>query len=518
MSTNPTPSSEGLFTTEQKEYLEGVFAGTKVRGQSFPEAQSLPTVAPVKRTKEEKIKEALPPFDAYGELRRQSLAGLPPETEDIFRFKWNGLFWLAPVHDGYMCRLRIPGGFLTASQFRELGRIAIELASGFLQITTRNNLQIRIIPPQHTVELLRRVVACGLHSRGAGADNIRNITAHPTTGIDPYELVDVKPLVADLQAVIMNDGEFYDLPRKFNISLNGGGLVPVAEDTNDIGLRAFAWSEDDSQSGSTPSLPPGIYFQVLLGGVTGHQEWAEHSGVVCTPGQAVEVCAAMTKVFARNGNRGNRGKARLVYLLKEWGFEKFIEESGKLLGYSLARLDEKRIPEPMDGIPEVRHAHLGAHPQKQPGLSYLGVSTPVGLIQENEVSALARVAEEFGTGEIRLTIFQSVLIPHIPTEKIPAAVAMLEETGLMTEVSRFRGGMVACTGNRYCKGHRILKRHHVLPSNQNRLQRLRLGLESHRSAQQHRPGSRGGRVRGHPRLLRHGQEHPHEPHRGTRVA
>jgi len=313
MSTNFTPS--------QKEYLDGFFAGTRLRGQSFGDSTVLPTAEPEKPKsklcKEEKIKAEQHGLDAFPEILRKSKLGLPPEGGDLFRFKYNGLFWLAPVEDGYMCRLRIPGGFISADQLRALGEIASDLASGFLQVTTRNNFQIRVIPPENTVELIRRVIECGLHTQGTGADNIRNLTATPTTGIDPYELIDVKPLIDDLQLVIRNDREFYNLPRKFNISIHGAGLVPIAEDTNDIGLRAFR--NEDSENP--------VLFQVLLGGVTGHEEFAEHSGIVCTPDQAVEVCAAMTKIFARNGNRSNRGKSRLIYLLKDWGFEKFIEES-----------------------------------------------------------------------------------------------------------------------------------------------------------------------------------------------
>ncbi len=447
MSINPI--NDPSFTGDQKNYLEGFFSGALLRGQNFADVEPDPAekAEPEKKvrlSKEEKIKQELHPLDAFPEIRRKATLGLAPEGGDVFRFKTNGLFWLAPVEGGYMCRLRIPGGFITASQFRELGSISTDIASGFLQITNRNNVQIRIIQPENTTELLRRVEKSGLHARGSGGDNIRNITASPTAGIDPYELIDVRPLVEDLSQLIMNDREFYDLPRKFNISFNGGGSIKVAEDTNDIGLRAFQWAGSDS-------LPAGVYFQILLGGVTGHQEFSEHSGVICTPDQAVEVIAAMTKVFVRNGNRGNRGKARLVYLLKDWGFEKFIEQSEQEFGHQLPRLDAESIPQYESDLPEIHHPHLGAHPQKQEGLQYLGVSIPVGIIQADEVEAICGVAEKFGIGEMRLSIFQNVLIPGIPVSRIAEAEAALKEAGLSCSASRFRGGMIACTGNRYCK-------------------------------------------------------------------
>ena len=430
----------GGFSAGQKEYLEGFFSGIRVRGASFADAEPLPEreAKPAKLTKEEKIKNELHPLDAFGELRRKAREGLAPEPEDIFRFKSNGIFWLAPVHDGYMCRLRIPGGMLKAFQFRELGRIARDLASGYVQITTRSNTQIRVIQPADTTELLRRIEAVGLHARGSGADNVRNLTISPTAGIDPHELIDTAPLVRDLAQVIMNDREFYNLPRKFNISFSGGGLISTAEDTNDIGMRAVRIGGE-------------VFFQILLGGVTGHQEWAEHSGVICRPEQVVEVAAAITKVFARHGNRGNRGKARLVYLLKDWGVEKFIGEAETLLGYSLERspIDDPGIE--AEELPEVPHAHLGVHPQKQDGLHYIGLSTPVGLVEADAVEAIADIAERYGDGELRLTIFENVLIPNIPTADLEAAKEALAAAGVGYGASNLRGGLVACTGNRYCK-------------------------------------------------------------------
>ena len=428
------------FAPEQKEYLEGFFAGVKVRGMAFTDVEPAPDreEKKVRLTKEEKIKNELHPLDAFPELRRKAIEDLPPEPDDVFRFKSNGLFWLAPVHDGYMCRLRIPGGMLKAYQFRELGRIARDLASGYVQITTRSNTQIRIIQPKDTTELIRRIESVGLHSRGSGADNIRNLTISPTAGIDPYELIDTAPFVRDLAQLIMNDREFYNLPRKFNISFSGGGLISTAEDTNDIGMRAIGKGGE-------------VFFQILLGGVTGHQEFAEHSGAICSPNQVVEVAAAITKVFARNGNRSSRGKARLVYLLKDWGFEKFIAEVEDLLGYQLERcaFDDPEI-EPEE-LPEVPHAHLGVHPQKQDGLSYIGLSTPVGLVDSDQAEVIADIADSFGDGQLRLTIFENVLIPSIPNEKVPAVKAVLDTAGIQYGASNLRGGLVACTGNRYCK-------------------------------------------------------------------
>ncbi len=450
----PNTINGKAITLEQESYLGGFFQGLNNRGMTFadaePEAGPQPQAKKEKLTAEEKIKRELDPFDALEELRRKAKDNTEPAKEDIFRFKWNGLFWLAPVHQGYMCRLRIPGGVVSSSQVRELASIADDIAWGYLQITTRNNFQVRVIQPKDTPELLRRIQDCGLHSRGSGADNLRNFTATPTSGYDPYELVDVMPLIKDLAHYIINQSEFYDLPRKFNISYDSGGLVGVAEDTNDIGLRAIRIKEPPEGHPMHQKLKAGVYFQIFLGGVTGHQEFAEDSGALCRPEDATEVVSALTRVYLRNGDRSSRGKSRLIYLLKNWGFEKFLDETEKLLNGTMLRGDLKDLIEPRE-VPSVPHPHIGALPQKQDGLSWLGVYIPVGMLQSDEARAIADVAEEFGTGEMRLTIFQNLMIPNIPTEKLEAAKARLAEAGLGCEASYIRGGVAACTGNRYCK-------------------------------------------------------------------
>ncbi len=446
-------------TQDQQTYLDGFFSGLRQRGLTFADAE--PDAGPQPKEKkrkvipEEKIKQDQHPFDAFATLRKNALDNSAPEKEDIFRFKWNGLFWLGPVHEGYMCRLRIPGGVVQADQLSELANIADDLAWGYLQITTRNNFQIRVIEPKDAPVLLRRLQDCGLQSRGSGADNLRNFTASPTAGLDPYELIDVMPYIRELAHYITSSQEFYDLPRKFNISMDGGGLCRVAEDTNDIGLRAIRLKEPPADHPLHGHVEEGIWFQVLLGGVTGHQEFAEDAGIICRPEDCVEAIAALTRVYLRNGNRGNRGKARLVYLIKEWGLDRYLDEVEKEWGQSFVRFDTNdtanlKLIDPVKK-PEVPHAHVGVHAQKEAGLNWLGVYVPVGLLQTNEARAIANIAKRYGSSELRLTIYQNVLIPNIADSDLPAAQAALSEAGLGSEASFIRGGTAACTGNRFCK-------------------------------------------------------------------
>lgn len=438
MSTIPKQVAGAPLSSEQTNYLDGFFEGMKNRGLSFSDAAPEDGPKPKKKklTAEEQIKAEFPPFDAISELRAKAKTNTAPEKPDIFRFKWNGLFWLAPVHEGYMCRLRIPGGNITTTQFRELASISDDIASGYLQFTTRNNLQLRIIQPKDTMELLRRVEGCGLKSRGSGADNLRNFTATPTSGLDPYELIDVMPYIQELAHLVQNSAEFYDLPRKFNISIDSGGLIGIAEDTNDIGMRAVKMDGE-------------VYFRILLGGVTGHEEFAEDAGYLCKPDDVVDVCAALTRVWIQNGSRASRGKARMIYLIKEWGYEKYMEETQKLLGFDLIPLDESKL-ETVEK-PDEPHPQIGAYPQKQKGLNYLGVYVPVGNLPSDDARAIAEIADEFGSGDLRLTIFQNLLITNIPDEKLEACKAALTAAGIRFEASYLRGGAAACTGNRYCK-------------------------------------------------------------------
>ncbi|HAV63446.1 MAG TPA: NirA family protein, partial [Verrucomicrobiales bacterium] len=257
-----------------------------------------------------------------------------PDKESIFRFKWNGLFWLAPNKDGFMCRLRIPGGVVKSFQLRELAAISRELTTGYVQITTRANFQLRLIEPKNAPALLQRIQNVGLTSRGSGADNIRNITANPTAGIDPHELIDVTPFVQQTAQYIINHREFYDLPRKFNIAFDGGGLIGSVEDTNDIGLKAVKLEQPAGE------LAPGVYFRVALGGATGHKAFAQDLGVLVKTADVVKVSLALMRVFIRNGNRGNRKKARLKHLLETWTLAQYLEETEKLLGFTLPRRPE----------------------------------------------------------------------------------------------------------------------------------------------------------------------------------
>jgi ferredoxin-nitrite reductase len=448
-----TPSTNGSdFNPEQKRYLEGFFAALNARGVSFGDIAPTPAAPTVPAgpnlddlTKEERIKHDQHPFDAIDQLMMDARWNAKPEADSIFRYKWNGLFWLSPVKDGYMCRLRIPGGVVKSFQLRELAAISRELTTGYIQITTRNNFQIRLIEPKNCPEVLRRIQGCGLHSRGAGADNIRNITMNPCAGYDPCELVDVRPFVNDLATRIIASKEFYDLPRKFNIAFDGGGLVSSVEDTNDIGASAVEIGQNSE------GLEPGVWFRIALGGVTGHQTFASDWGVVVSQDQLIPVTIAIVRVFIRDGDRTNRKKARLKYLVEKRGLDGFRDDVEALLGFKLTRLAQDSPAQLPRKFSQQGHTHVGAYPQKQEGLHYIGASVPVGQMTARQMERVADLADSYGTGEVRLTVWQNFIIPNVPTAFVPTVSKALKKLGFNTEQSPLRNGFVACTGNRYCK-------------------------------------------------------------------
>ena len=445
------------FTLDQKRYLEGFAAGLGARGARAaprpltqdkpigPDAQHIEAqdraAANGKLTDQEKWKREEHPFDAYPRLVAQARDNAPPKPADNFRWRFYGLFYVAPAQNSYMCRLRIPNGALTHWQFAGLADLAESFGGGYLHVTTRANVQIREIEPKNATNIVEAVQDLGLWSKGAGADNIRNVTGTPTAGVDPQELIDTRPFARALHHHILNDRSLYGLPRKFNIAFDGAGRIGALEDTNDIGFQAV-----EVRDGS--GVAPGAYFRLALGGITGHKDFARDTGVIVPPDEAVEVADGVLRVFIAHGDRTNRAKARLKYVLDAWGFEKFLAAVEERLGRKLLRAPAEAIaPRPRQD----RRAHIGVHAQKQPGLNWIGVALPVGRLTPAQTRGLAEIARAFGDGGLRLTVWQNVLLTGVADAQVEAAVAAIAALGLSTQASPIRAGLVACTGNVGCR-------------------------------------------------------------------
>jgi ferredoxin-nitrite reductase len=448
------------FSAEQQEYLKGFMAGVEARrgvlglpaspvaAPAVPDlsdinraAQDRTVAAGGKLTPEEEAKRKQHPLDRFDEIGATAAAGKFPRGIEVFLAKFHGLFYVAPAQDAFMCRLRIPGGILNAHQMRGIAAIADDLAGGYADITTRANLQLREIPAANAPEMLLRLAEIGLTSRGAGADNIRNITGSPTAGIDPQELIDTRPYCRAVHHFILYHRELYGLPRKFNIAFDGGGRVAVLEDTNDIALSAVRVADGFG-------VAPGVYFLLGLGGITGHRDFARPTGVIVPPDDAVRVCNAVLRAFIAHGDRTDRTKARLKYVLDRMGMAGFLAEVEKEFGAPLRHVEAAAIlPRP----PQDKHGHIGVHSQKQAGLNYVGVVCPVGRLTSDRLRGLAEIADQYGSGTLRLTVWQNLLISDIPDARLDAVLDAIVALGLDWQASKLRGGLVACTGNAGCK-------------------------------------------------------------------
>ncbi|MET4208882.1 NirA family protein [Bradyrhizobium sp. LA2.1] len=449
------------FSDEQKRYLEGFTTGLQISrvgrglGGSASKANTEATgpdavhikaqdkviAAGKKLADQEKFKRDEHPFDAYPRLRQQALDNAPPSPADNFRWRYYGIFYVAPTQDSYMCRLRIPNGIMKHWQLSGLADLADDLCGPYSHVTTRANLQLREIPPKNAIKLIEGIQDLGLCSRGSGADNIRNVTGTPTAGIDPQELIDTRPYAREWHYHILNDRSLYGLPRKFNVAFDGAGRIAVLEETNDIAFTAFEVKDGFG-------VEPGIWFRLGLGGITGHKDFAKYSGIIVKPEEATAVADAIVRVFIDHGDRTNRNKARLKYVLDAMGHDGFL------------KLVEERLKTPFTRVPEEafaprpaadRMAHIGVHKQKQDGLNWIGVSLTLGKISCDQMRGLAKVAQDLGDGEIRLTVWQNLLISGVRDENIELAIAAIKQIGLAVEASHIRAGLIACTGSAGCR-------------------------------------------------------------------
>jgi ferredoxin-nitrite reductase len=449
------------FTDEQKRYLEGFATGLQIsrvgrglgggaaKGSAEPigpdaihfKAQDKVTAIGKKLADQEKFKREEHPFDAYERLKDQAKNNKAPSPADNFRWRYYGIFYVAPAQDSYMCRLRIPNGIMKHWQFAGLADLAESYGGGYSHVTTRANIQIREIIPANSVALIEGIQDLGLCSRGSGADNIRNVTGTPTAGIDPQELIDTRPFAREWHYHILNDRSLYGLPRKFNVAFDGAGRIAVLEDTNDI---AFAAVEVNDGSG----IEPGVWFRLGIGGITGHKDFAKETGIIVKPEQATAVADAIVRLFIETGDRTNRLKARLKYVLDSMGVDKFMEAVEERLGRKFVRAPAEAIaPRPAFD----RMAHIGVHRQKQDGLNWIGVVLPLGKLTCEQMRGLSKIAQDLGDGEIRLTVWQNLLIPGVRDENVALATAAIEKLGLAVQASQIRAGLIACTGNKGCK-------------------------------------------------------------------
>ena len=383
----------------------------------------------------EVLKQAKDGLDVYPDLLRYALEGHAAiDPDDFERLKWYGLFHRKATPGYFMLRLRIPNGVLTSEQAAVVGEIANRCGRGQADITTRQNIQLRWIEIEDVPWIFQRLSAAGLTSQQSGMDNVRNVVGCPIAGLDPEELIDSRTLAVRLQQAIIGHKAFSNLPRKFNLAITGCQDDCIHAQTHDLSFVP-ALAGDGQTAG----------FNVLVGGAMGGREpmYAQPLDVFIEPGDVVPLATAILEVFRDHGPRESRRASRLKVLLKEWGMERFREAVGERFGHPLAQAGEPATTR--DG-----GDHIGVTAQRQPGLRVVGCLVPVGRITGNQLIEFGRLARVHGEGELRLTVQQNVLIPHVRESRL---VALLEEPLLETfspEPSPWMRSVVTCTGTEYC--------------------------------------------------------------------
>lgn len=361
------------------------------------------------------------------------------EADREFRLRVLGLFYRSVTPGKFMLRMRTANGILPSSHMRVLAEIVQRYGDdGNADITTRQNIQLRGIRLEDVPDIFQRFEQAGMTSVQTGVDNVRNVTGSPVAGLEADELIDTRGLTRSVQDMITQMGAgnsaFTNLPRKFNIAIAGCRDNSVHAETNDL---AFI-----------PAYREGaIGFNVIVGGMFSPKRYQEALPLNAwvPPEQVVAVCEAVLLLYRNHGLRANRQKSRLMYLIDLWGIEKFRAELEQQLGFAL----EPAAPEHEMTLD--KRDHLGVHPQKQPGLNYVGLHVPIGRLYADEMFELARMADVYGSGEIRLTVEQNLIIPNIPDSRLEAFLAepLLQERFVLNpdNVSRW---LVSCTGNQFC--------------------------------------------------------------------
>ncbi len=356
--------------------------------------------------------------------------------DDVQRLKWYGLFLRNPTPGFFMVRVRMPGGRVTSAQLRTLAEIAKTFGNGQLDLTTRQQFQVRHLQIEHVPDVFARMDEVGLTSLQTGLDNVRNIITCPVAGLSPTECFDATSLVYALNQKIVGNREYTNLPRKFNVVITGCPDNCLHAETQDLALVP-ATKEIDGETRSG--------FNVLVGGKLGSGGYriATPLDVFVLPDQAVEVSCAVIKAFRDYGFRDSRTTARLSFLLEEWGEARFRVEVERQSGGALmtAGADARKKSE---------HTHGGVFRQQQTRFNYAGLHIPVGRIKAEDLIGLVGLAERYGTSELRLGANQSLVIPNIHDKVLGDFLEepLLQHFGY--NPSPVRKGLVSCVGNDYC--------------------------------------------------------------------
>ena len=416
----------------------------------MPEAAKETKAARIERLK--RAKNAWESLHEIREFARQGFASIPPEwLGTYFRF-WGvytqgdgagaigGTAGEGRAVPHFMVRIRIPNGLLLSHQLRTIAELASRYARSVADITVRQNIQLHWVRIEDLPDLLEQLWRAGLTTMGSCGDDTRNITGCPLAGVDADEICDASPLALEVNRFFVGNSEFYNLPRKFKISISGCRVWCSYPEINDIGLTAVTRERNHTQE---------VGFSLRVGGgLSTDPHLAQRLNAFVAWNQVPAVVKGIAEIFRDSSVlRSSREQARLKFLFLKHGWtpESFLEELHTRIGF---KLDPAELEEPPL---DIYRDHVGVHPQKQPGYCYLGAAVLRGRVSAEQLLAAAELAEGFAGGELRTTNMQNLVIVNVRRERAETLARELEAIGLRAAGSPFWRGAIACTGSEFCK-------------------------------------------------------------------
>ncbi len=376
-------------------------------------------------------------FDVWADILQHAEAETPMkqiDATDLERMKWFGVFYRKRDNpESYMLRIRVTGCELTARQAKEVAYIAYEFGYGIVDITTRANLQVQGLSLRDVPKALARLERCGLTAKQTGHDNVRNVFGHPLSGLDPDELIDTRPTCKAISEIFIDSPKYADLPRKFNIAVNGRESHGNHYWTQDVSFLAQRVPADD------------VAFQLLLGGTQGQKpRLGQHLPVLVMPEQVPDVTRAILDLFRERGSRETRNRARMWYLVEQIGIGGVLEYLDDHLAFPL-------LPHAAEPLPACGYDELVGWFRQGDGKRWaMGVGVTLGRLAWQQLEGLARVAKRWGDGNLRTTHEQGIMVAGIPTGFKDAAATDAAKLGLSPQVDTLVTNTIACTGKQFC--------------------------------------------------------------------
>jgi sulfite reductase (ferredoxin) len=422
------------------------------------EVDPVNVVAAPKETKAQKVerlKREKNPWEAWDEVRqfaREGRGSVLPEWTGTY-FKWWGIYTQGDglgvtggsggegkASEYFMMRIGLPNGLLTAHQLHVIADITAKYARGVADITTRQNIQLHWLTIEALPEVVEQLTEIGLSPMGACGDVVRNVTGCPLAGLDGHELLDASPLAVEIAQKLTANPEFYNLPRKFKISVTGCPIWCSYPEINDVSLTALKRVNNGKEE---------IGYSLRVGGgLSSEPHLAVRLNAFIPQDKAYDAVKVICEIYREQDVlRQSRTNARIKYLFMkhDWTAETMLAAVEEKLGFRFDPCEEGPIAD------DVYRDHVGVHRQKQEGLSSVGATVINGRLNSEQLHALAGLSERFGDGHLRATIGQNIVLVNVPNAKTQELVSEIHALGLQVEPTVFYRGAVACTGTEFCK-------------------------------------------------------------------